>query len=97
MSAIILAPPEESQGAPPLKFQVLWDASEVLKAFNGEDNWSIKCLINDMLNFSSIFISAGFDCVPIDLDWVAHRLAKFRIVYNGTFDWFENYPLSSLL
>lgn len=38
-----------------LKVQVLSNALEVVRALNGEDDWTIKGLIDDIYNFSSTF------------------------------------------
>lgn len=60
-----------------LKIHLLLSSLEVIKTINKVEDWAIKSLVVDILNFSSYFRSSSVSFIPRKLNGAAHCLAKF--------------------
>lgn len=75
------------------KIQIFSGALKVVKATSRDDDWVLKPIIQDILDFSISFENVGFSFTLRNLNGNAHLLTKFSFFYlDDDFEWTDNFP-----
>lgn len=82
-----------------LKARILTDALEVANEINGDEDWMIESLVQDILLISRTFKSISFGHVTRNSNKAAHQLTRLNLDHVRDFEWSEDFPswISSLV
>lgn len=69
----------------------MFDASDVVKAIEGNEDWFLRNLVQDIIDLLECFVSFKINHISRNVNWGAHDIAKFCFNLGEDFEWFDSF------